>query len=111
MIAYKLFRVRKDGTLGSLFINRKARIPIGVCLHAKTYVTKGFKVRMGWHCTAKPVAPHLSMKGRRWYKVFINSYSEDQRPKRQGGLWYLADYMEVLGPVWPSDNVNQSSQK
>lgn len=34
MITYKLFRQRKDGTLGSLFINRKARLPEGVWLQA-----------------------------------------------------------------------------
>ena len=29
MIAYKLFRKRKDGTYGPLFINRKQRIHTG----------------------------------------------------------------------------------
>lgn len=29
MIAYKLFRLRKDGTLGSLFVNRRAVLPPG----------------------------------------------------------------------------------
>jgi hypothetical protein len=99
MIGYKLFRVRKDGTIGSLFINRKRVINIGVLYKAKSYPTKGFKVRPYWHITSKPVAPHLSMKGRIWYKVEFSDYKKFDRPKNQGGLWYLAKNMKVLEKI------------
>jgi hypothetical protein len=51
-IAYKLFRVRKDGTLGPLFINRPQRVPVGKALVAEDHPTKGFAFRPGWHVCA-----------------------------------------------------------
>ena len=99
MITYKLFRVRKDGTIGSLFINRKARLPLNKWLTAEEYPTKGFAFRPGWHCTAKPEAPHLSEKDRAWFKVEIKHFTEEHRPESQGGLWYLAKKMRILEPV------------
>lgn len=98
MITYKLFRIRRDGTLGSLFINRKQVIPLNKKLEAEAHKTKGFAFRPGWHVTAKPVAPHLSMKGRAWYKVRAYDCVELPRPAAQGGLWYIAGAMKVLGP-------------
>lgn len=95
MIAYKLFRERKDGTLGPLFINRKLRVPIGVELEAEDHPTKGYAHRPGWHCTHKPIAPHLSEKDRVWAEVEIEDYTEFKRPITQGGLWYLANRMKV----------------
>lgn len=97
--AYKLFRVRKNGTIGSLFINRKAILPIGEWLEAKPYKTKGFAFRPVWHCTKKPNAPHLGMEGRAWYKVEIQAYTEHIRPKNQGGMWYLAHRMKILEKI------------
>ena len=94
--AYKLFTVRKDGTLGSLFINRRRRIPIGVWLEAESYPTKGYKLRPYWHCTVAPSAPHLTMNGREWHKVLIKGVTVMQRPQSQGGTWYLADQLKVL---------------
>jgi hypothetical protein len=51
---------------------------------------------MGWHCTIKPYAPHLSMKGRTWYEVEIEDFVEHKRPKHQGGMWYLANKMKLI---------------
>lgn len=99
MIAYKLLRKRKDGTLGPLFINRKQIIPIGEWLEAESYPTKGYAFRPGWHTTSKLEAPHLSMKDRVWTKVEIKDYKELIRPQSQGGVWWLANYMKVLGVV------------
>ena len=96
MIAYKLLRVRKDGTLGPLFINRRQRIPMNRWLKAECNPTKGFAVRPGWHCTNSPRADHLSMTGRAWYKVEIKGYKPFQRPANQGGVWYIAKHMRVL---------------
>lgn len=99
MIAYKLLRKRKNGTLGPLFINRRQIIPIGKWLEAENHPTKGYAVRPGWHTTSKPEAPHLSMRDRIWMKVEIEDYTELRRPASQGGLWWLANRMKVLGEV------------
>lgn len=95
-LAYKLLRVRQDGTLGPLFINQRQRIPLGVTLQAEAHRTKGFAFRPGWHCTHQPVAPHLSEKGRVWCEVEIGDFTEFSRPEHQGGLWFLANQMRVL---------------
>ena len=99
--AFKLVRMRKNGSLGPLFINRRQVIPINRWLHAECHPTKGFALRPGWHCCAQAHAPHLTMKGRVWCKVLIDDYVEHQRPKAQGGLWYLANRMKVLDIVEP----------
>ncbi len=96
MKAYKLLRVRRDGSIGPLFINRKQRIPIGEWVNAESHKTKGYAFRPGWHCTIKPYAPHLSMKGRTWYEVEIEDFVEHKRPKNQGGMWYLANKMKLI---------------
>lgn len=97
MIAYKLFRLRRDGSLGSLFINRKIRLEVGVWQKAESHPTKGFAVREGWHVTSSPNAPHLSMKGRVWKKVEIKDYYEMNRPESQGGKWFIAKRMRIIG--------------
>lgn len=100
MIAYKLFRMRRDGTIGSLYINRKARLPVDEWLRSDLHPTKGFAVREGWHVLAKPVAPHLKpMSDRVWYKVQIRDWSTFFRPANQGGQWYLAKWMRIIGPA------------
>ncbi len=96
MRAYKLLTKRKDGTLGPLFINRTQRVLVGEWLDAENHPTKGFKERMGWHCTSKPVAPHLSNKGRVWCEVEIQDFTKIERPEHQGGLWYLANKMKII---------------
>ena len=97
MIAYKLFRKRKDGSLGSLFINRAVKLKPGAAwLKANVHPTKGFKVRPGWHCTAEPKASHLSPVGRVWCLVEILDYTELKRPQAQGGLWYIADKLKIV---------------
>lgn len=94
--AWKLFRLRKDESLGSLFINVKERIPVGTWLDAEFHPTKGYAPRRGWHCTLKPRAPHLSKKGRTWRKVMVLDYEEFDRPKNQGGRWLLSQKMIIL---------------
>lgn len=99
IIAYKLFRVRKDGSIGSLFINKKHKLPLNTWLECENHPTKGYKERPYWHCTSKPEAPHLSMKNRVWYEVEILDYIEMKRPKKQGGLWYLAKNIKIIKKV------------
>ena len=95
-IAYKLFRQRKDGTLGPLFINRRLKVVPKKWYKAEAHRTKGYAFRPGWHTCAKPEAPHLSKKNRVWCKVEITGVKEFERPAAQGGLWYLANRMRVL---------------
>ena len=97
--AYKLIRVRRNQTLGPLFINRRQVIPIGVWLPAEIHATQGFALRPGWHASHAPCAPHLSPKGRQWYQVEIAMYDVLNRPARQGGVWYIAQWMRVIKPV------------
>jgi hypothetical protein len=96
MKAYKLLRVRKNGTIGPLFINKKLVIPIGVWLHAEPHPTKGYTYRPFWHCTSKPFAPHLTEKERCWYEVEIDDFQKMVRPEHQGGVWYLANKMKII---------------
>lgn len=99
MKAYKLIRVRKDGTLGPLFINKRQIIPIGKWLIAENVPTKGYAVRKGWHCTLKPIAPHLSTKGRVWAEVEVKDIEKYTRPESQGGVWVLAQKMKVVRKI------------
>lgn len=101
MKAYKLMRLRKDNTLGSLFINRKAVIPVGEWLEAECLPTNGFQVRKGFHCTFSPYAPHLKEKlsngeVRVWVQVDVEDYEVYQRSEYQGGQWILANRMKVI---------------
>ena len=102
MLAYKLFRVRKDGTLGPLFIDARLRIKEGVWLKAKAIRKgrpKGFAFRPGWHVCSKKSAPHLSKKGRVWCLVSMDDDGwivAHHRPLSQGGLWYTAQRIKVV---------------
>lgn len=99
MIGYKLFRIRKDGSLGPLFINRRQRVPLGEWLQAESHPTKGFMVREGWHGCHKPIAPHLATDrpDRVWCRVeFGGNISRYKRPESQGGEWLLASKLKVL---------------
>ena len=97
-IAFKLLRVRRNGTLGPLFINQSLVVEPGVWLEAEDHPTKGvFAHRPGWYCNETPSAPHLSTKGRAWYKVEIQDYYTHPRPKYQSGHWLIAKRMRVRG--------------
>lgn len=101
IIAYKLFRKLMSGEITSLFINKQRRLPYDEWMNSANYPTKGFTERAGWHCTAKPVAPHLKMvllsgEVRVWKKVLIEDYVEIKRPLSQGGLWFLAKRIKIL---------------
>lgn len=80
MIGWKLFRLRKDGSLGPLFINRRQRLHPGPWYMAEEHQTKGFAFRPGWHVCSRHSAPHLSKVGRVWCRVEIKGYTNHQRP-------------------------------
>lgn len=98
VICYKLVRIRKNNTLGSLFINRKAILPIGKWIEAEFFPTKGFAERLGWHCTYYPYAPHLKQNGteRVWVECRAESCIEYKRPESQGGVWILAKKIIII---------------
>lgn len=100
MIAYKLLRQLKNGDLTPLFINKTQRIPYNQWMDAECHPTKGFAVRPYWHCTSGPCAPHLSKKGRIWGIVEIEDYSSITRPDNQGGEWFLAKRMKLIGTLF-----------
>lgn len=101
MKAYKLLKQRKDGSLGPLFINAKAKLPVGVWMEAEDHPTKGYAHRPGWHCLPTPDAPHLSKNPksgpkRVWCEVEIAGTEVCLRPDTQGGVWYLAKHMKIV---------------
>lgn len=94
---YKLFRLRKDGTLGPLFINASLRVPLGTWLDAEDHPTKGYAHRPGWHATLRQEAPHLRQTGDRvWCRVELEGVRLYDRPESQGGTWALADRLRVV---------------
>ena len=100
MIGYKLFRKRKDGTYGPLFINRKLRLLQDTLYMAEDHPTKGFAHRPGWHICSEPIAPHLRQGGDRvWCKVEFDMLSTIERPLSQGGIWYLGKTLMILEEV------------
>ena len=94
---YKLFSLYKDGTVGSLFIDKKKRLEVGIWYEAKPVQTKGFAFRPGWHICSTKSAPHLSKKKRMWALVeFCGDVVEHKRPESQGGLWYTSKYIKII---------------
>jgi hypothetical protein len=103
MIAYKLLKLRRDGSIGPLFINASARLPVGKWMDAEAHYRKGFAFRPGWHCTLKPEAPHLkerlsSGQVRQWWRVEVEDVVKYNRPESQGGTWVLAQKMKLITP-------------
>jgi hypothetical protein len=101
MKAYKLFKVRKDGSIGSLFMDAARKLPLGEWMEAEDHTRSGFSPRIGWHTLANPSTPHLAMKlangqERAWYEVEIEDFTEVERPESQGGLWYLANRIKII---------------
>lgn len=94
--AFKLLRMRADGSLGSLFVNRSRRLPVGVWMPAEEFRPKKLAYRPGWHCLYSPHAPHLSEEGRVWCEVHIRNYKHLARPEYQGGPWLLAKQMKIV---------------
>ena len=99
MIGYKLFRLRKDGSLGPLFINARQKLYVGETYIAEAHRTPGYAFRPGWHICSEMNAPHLSKKDRVWAKVKFTNYTSHVRPESQGGLWYTAKNMTILNIV------------
>jgi hypothetical protein len=114
-LAYKLLRKREDGTLGPLFVGRDKVIKLDCEYEAEHNLPHpGLAHRPGFHCCAKPVAPHLKMKLKNgeirvWVLVEIGDYVTIVRPKSQGGVWYLARHMTALREIDPVRRRNDKS--
>jgi hypothetical protein len=93
---YKLFKQRRDGSLGPLFINARQRIKVGEWMKAEDHPTKGYQHRPGWHAALLPVAPHLCERGRVWAEVRMTGCRKFDRPQSLGGTWVLADALKVV---------------
>lgn len=96
LFGYKLFRKRRDGTYGPLFINKKLRLRVGVEYEEQDVPTKGYAHRPGWHICKHQYAPHLSTRGRVWCFVEFTHKQTLHRPKSQGGTWYLGSSVKIL---------------
>lgn len=101
MKAYKLLRMKKDGNLYPLFINKTIPTPLNEWLIAECHPTKGFAVRQGQHCCFKPVAPHLKKElangeKRVWVECEVEDFTKYERPESQGGAWILAQKMKII---------------
>ena len=89
---FKLFRVDRKGHLHSLFIGKRATLPIGQSLQSESLPTKGFAVRPGWHVCSEQSAPHLQLDPvsdmpRVWAEVECSGWVDyHDRPASQGGL-------------------------
>jgi len=105
MIAYKLVRKLKDGTIAPLFINKKYRFELNKWIEAEEFPTNGYAIRKGWHCLVKPFAPHLSSNNRIWIEVEVDDYQYFHRPENQGGKWILAQKIKVLRELVNINNV------
>jgi len=93
--AFKLFRLKASGAITSLFIDKGREYPLNQWMEAACHPTDGFKTRKGWHCLEKPNAPHLSKKDRVWARVEIKDFLPLVRPQRQGGKWYLSNWIRI----------------
>jgi hypothetical protein len=98
---YKLVKLRKNATLGPLFINARAVLPVGEWMEAEDHPTKGFAHRPGWHCTLKPEAPHLKVNPKNgcrrvWVRCKAQGIEKFNRPQSQGGTWVLAERLMIV---------------
>ena len=93
MIAYKLMKQRKNGTLGSLFINAKKVYSLNKWMNAEFIPTNGFAERFGWHCCFTPNAPHLkenlsSGEVRVWVEVEVKGKDSVTKNLNKNGKYY-----------------------
>lgn len=102
---WKLFQLRKDGTLRPLFLDTGETLPYNVWIEAQDNTSlarkKGLQPRPGWHATLLPNAPHLKLElasgeKRIWARVKLRGVTLYERPESQGGTWVLAREMMLI---------------
>ena len=99
MIAYKVLRRRKSGTLGSLYINKGAVLPVGEWLDAELHVTKGYQPQIGWTAYCNAVPP-ISMKGRELWEVDLGGNAKTEWSSYTASwMFVVSPRMKILRPV------------
>jgi len=111
ILAYKLVRVRVDGSFGSLFVDKSRVLPAGKWIKADLRIPPRRRIaggrvlvyRPGWHAVNSPRIPHLTGRGRAVVMVFLRGgVREWKRPGAQGGTWFTARQMLITGRVYRS---------
>lgn len=107
-IGYKLVRMKRDGGITPLFINRKHELRSGTWLPAESHPTKGFAYRPFWHVCRLPNAPHLKEKlksgeERVWVELLGRVKETISRPESQGGEWWLCSEIFITKILEPAE--------
>lgn len=104
--AYKLCKLRKDGSVGPLFIKKSLRIPFGEWIEAGDHPTNGFAHRPGWHCSWD-MTTHLKLTPDRvWVEVEIEDWEEFQWRK---STWVLAKRVKFVRRHFSPDNLDYTT--
>lgn len=77
MIAKKLFTLRKDGTLSSLFYDKKRKLTVGVMYSARNCAPPGRIPRPGFRAVKRKNTFHFVTNGRVWCEVWLENVTED----------------------------------
>ena len=93
---YKLFRLKKNGKITSLFANKQEELVYNKWLKAELHATRNLAPRLGFHALPSKRAPHLSKSGRVWKRVILRNVNVLKRPKSHGGTWYIAQGMKII---------------
>lgn len=100
MTGYKLLRKRRDGSYGTLFINRKLKLYPGIWYPAEDHPTSGFAHRPGWHVLPKPESNRLALKDNRvWCLVLFDHKETINKPLSQGGPCYIGNSLMIVEEV------------
>lgn len=113
ILAWKLFRQYEDGTISSLYSNKKLKYEEGKWYEAESHPDKtkgGRKYRPMFHATAsnrlphlekskkEPIVPRGNQKGRVYLQVELDGAGIRRVSEAQGGDWYIGKRMKVLSP-------------
>ena len=93
---WKLLKLRKDGSIGSLFCNARRKLPVGEWMPAEPHPRKTLAFRPFWHVMSERRAPHLAERGRVWCRVEGRIHEVMRRPASQGGVWYLCSEVRIV---------------
>ena len=110
--AWKLFRQYEDGSISSLYSNKKLKYEEGEWYEAEEHPDKagGRKFRPMFHATAsnrlphlekskkEPIVPRGTQKGRVYLQVELDGAGIRRVSEAQGGDWYIGKRMKVLSP-------------
>ena len=110
--AWKLFRQYEDGSISSLYSNKKLKYEEGEWYEAEEHPDKagGRKFRPMFHATAsnrlphlekskkEPIVPRGKQKGRVYLQVELDGAGIRRVSESQGGDWYIGQRMKIIKP-------------